>query len=96
MSDKLRFKPFTKLWPGPDPELASVLLQAKSRQIDIQGGVMMIDRLIDGIKMAVPPSVLEWAEVIADSILADGWMIPLQCPYERCPRCGAKMDGEKK
>lgn len=19
-----------------------------------------------------------------------------QCPYERCPRCGAKMDGDKK
>ena len=36
----------------------------------------MKDRLIESIKMTVPPSVWEWAEVIADSILADGWIRP--------------------
>ena len=34
----------------------------------------MRDRLIEKIKMSVPPSVGDWAEVIADKILADGWM----------------------
>lgn len=36
----------------------------------------MRDRLIERIKMSVIPSVGEWAEVIADDILADGWMRP--------------------
>lgn len=44
----------------------------------------MRDRLIEQIKMSVPPSVGEWAEVIADNILADGWMRP---PY----KIGAKV-----
>ena len=34
MSKKLHFKPYSKLWPGPDPELASLMLRVKSRQID--------------------------------------------------------------
>lgn len=36
----------------------------------------MRDRLIEQIKMSVPPSVGEWAEVIVDKILDDGWMRP--------------------
>lgn len=36
----------------------------------------MRDRLIEQIKMSVPPSVGEWAEVIADNIISDGWMKP--------------------
>ena len=34
MSEKVKFRPFSKLFPGPYPELASSLLQAKLPQID--------------------------------------------------------------
>ena len=36
----------------------------------------MRDKLIKKIKMSVPPSVGDYAEVIADELLADGWMRP--------------------
>ena len=39
----------------------------------------MRDKLIEKIKMSVPPSVGDYAEVIADELLDDGW--------ERCS-CG--------
>ena len=36
----------------------------------------MKERLVECIKMAVPPSVWEWAEVIADAVIDDGWIRP--------------------
>ena len=36
----------------------------------------MKERLVECIKMAVPPSVWEWAEVIADAVIGDGWTRP--------------------
>ncbi len=34
------------------------------------------ERLVERIQISVPPNVSHWAEVIADELLADGWMIP--------------------
>jgi hypothetical protein len=34
------------------------------------------ERLVERIQISVPPSSSHWAEVIADELLADGWMRP--------------------
>ena len=34
------------------------------------------ERLVERIQISVPPRESEWAEVIADELLADGWMRP--------------------
>lgn len=34
------------------------------------------ERLVEKIKMSVAPSAGDWAEVIAEELLADGWMRP--------------------
>lgn len=34
------------------------------------------ERLVERIQISIPPSSSHWAEVIADELLADGWMRP--------------------
>ena len=34
------------------------------------------ERLVELIELSVPPSSSHWAEVIADELLADGWIRP--------------------